>query len=138
MFIKLSHVGVAVRNLDQSLRLFSKLFNKECTSTEIVTDQKVKLAFIRIGDTSVELTEATSPDSAIAKFIEKRGEGVHHLSFEVDNIVDELRRLKAEGFHSIEEQPHKGAGGNLIAFLHPQSTGGILIELCQKMNRTSY
>lgn len=138
MFNKLSHVGVAVKNLDQSLKLFSKLFNKEGSDTEIVADQKVKLASIRIGDTSVELTEATSGDSPIAKFIEKRGEGVHHLSFEVDNIVDELSRLKAEGFYPLDERPRQGAGGNLIAFLHPKSTGGILIELCQTVDRSSH
>ena len=133
MFKKLSHIGVAVKNLEDSKRLFSKILNTGSTGTEVVADQKVNLAFFKIGEFSVELTEATSPDSPIAKFIEKRGGGVHHLSFEVDDINAELRRLKSEGVQLIDEQPRRGAGGYWIAFLHPKSTNGVLIEICQKI-----
>ena len=130
---KLVHVGIAVKNLNEAAKTFSTLFNTGHVETEVVADQKVKLTFFHVGDASVELTEATSPDSPIAKFIEKRGEGVHHLSFEVDDIHAELARLKLEGFQLIDEQPRKGAGGYWIAFVHPKSTNGVLIEISQKM-----
>jgi methylmalonyl-CoA/ethylmalonyl-CoA epimerase len=130
---KLVHVGVAVKDLKEASKVFSKLLNVEHIETEEVADQKVKLAFFHAGGASIELTEATSPDSPIAKFIEKRGEGVHHLSFEVDDINAELLRLKAEGFQLIDEKPRKGAGGYWIAFIHPKSTNGVLIEISQKI-----
>ncbi len=130
--MKLVHVGVAVKNLDDSVRVFSKLLGIDNVATEEVADQKVKLAFFPAGGTSVELTEATAPESSIAKFIDKRGEGVHHLSFEVDDIRAELARLKASGFQLIDEQPRRGAGGYWIAFLHPKSTNGVLVEISQK------
>lgn len=130
--MKLSHAGIAVKDLNSSIKLFSKLFNIQHIPTEEVTDQKVRVGFCYVGDASIELTEATSPDSPIAKFIEKRGEGVHHLSFEVDDIVSEMARMKNEGFELIDETPRIGAGGYLIAFLHPKSTNGVLIELSQK------
>ena len=129
---KLAHVGVAVKNLEEASNLFSRLLKVKQTQTEVVSDQNVKLAFFQLGGASVELTEATSPDSPIAKFIERRGEGVHHLSFEVDDIRAELARLKADGFQLIDEEPRPGAGGHWIAFLHPKSTNGVLIELTQK------
>lgn len=129
---KLVHVGIAVKDLKEASKTFSKLFKTDHVTTEEVADQKVKLAFFHVGDASIELTEASSPDSPIAKFIEKRGEGVHHLSFEVDDINAELARLKAEGFQLIDEKPHIGAGGYLIAFVHPKSTNGVLIEISQK------
>jgi methylmalonyl-CoA/ethylmalonyl-CoA epimerase len=129
---RIAHVGVAVKNLEQSTSLFAKLLKTESTGTETVAEQKVKLAFFEVGDMSIELTEATSPDSPIAKFIEKRGEGVHHLSFEVDDIRAELTRLKADGFQLIDETPRIGAGGSWVAFLHPKSTNGILVEISQK------
>ena len=131
--MKLVHVGVAVKNLEDATKTFSKLLKTEHVETETIADQKVKLGFFHIGDASIELTEATSPDSPIAKFIEKKGEGVHHLSFEVDDINAELARLKSEGFQLIDEKPRRGAGGYWIAFLHPKSTNGVLIEICQKM-----
>lgn len=130
---KLSHVGVAVKSLDSAVALYKKIFKIDNVKTEVVEDQKVRLAFFHVGESSIELTEATSPDSPIAKFIEKRGEGVHHLSFEVEDITAELTRLKSEGFQLIDEQPRRGAGGYWIAFLHPKSTNGVLIEICQKM-----
>ncbi len=131
--MKLTHAGIAVKNLEDATKIFSKLFNIEHIPTEEVADQKVRVGFCHVGDASVELTEATSPDSPIAKFIEKRGEGVHHLSFEVDDLEIELARLKGEGFQLIDEKPRVGAGGYLIAFLHPKSTNGVLIELSQKL-----
>ncbi|HUL43205.1 MAG TPA: methylmalonyl-CoA epimerase [Bacteroidota bacterium] len=129
---KLTHVGIAVKDLDAASRVFCKLLGQEDPSREIVPDQRVKIAFFQTGGTSVELTAPTSPDSPIAKFLEKRGEGVHHLSFEVDDIRAELKRLKAEGFQPIDDEPRIGAGGCWIAFLHPKSTNGVLIEISQK------
>lgn len=129
---QLSHVGIAVKNLDAASDLFSALLATDPVGTETVEEQKVKLAFFDVGSCSLELTAATSADSPIARFIEKRGEGVHHLSFEVDDIKAELARLKARGFQLIDEQPRRGAGGCWIAFVHPKSTNGILIEISEK------
>ena len=136
MFKKLSHIGVAVRDVGESTKLFAKLFQVDTAETETVADQRVKIAFFHLHGASVELTEATSPDSPIAKFIEKRGEGVHHVSFEVDDIKAELVRLKSEGFQLIDEQPRLGAEGYWIAFVHPKSTNGVLVEISQKVNAT--
>ena len=132
MFKKFLHVGIAVKNLDASLKLFSQLLNNSNIQRETVVDQKVNIAFFRVGDTHIELTEATSPDSPVAKFIEKRGEGVHHLSFEVDDIRAELKRLQNVGFELIDKEPKLGADGYWVAFLHPKSTNGVLVELSQK------
>ncbi len=129
---RISHIGIAVKSIEESSKIFSALLNAEREGTETVPDQKVRLAIYHVGDSSLELTEPTSPDSPIAKFIEKRGEGVHHLSIEVDDIKAELTRLRAAGFQLIDERPRKGAGGTSIAFIHPKSTNGILVELCQK------
>jgi len=129
---KLSHIGIAVKSLDASVPLFRTLFPQEKVEVEEVPDQGVRVAFFRTGECSLELTEATTPDSPIGKFIGKRGEGVHHLSFEVADLEAELARLAREGFRLVDERPRVGAGGALIAFLHPSSTNGILIELCQK------
>ena len=132
---KLVHVGIAVKSLAGSVPIFSKLFPQDTVAVEEVADQGVKVAFFRTGECSVELTEAADPDSPIGKFIAKRGEGVHHLSFEVGDLQAELDRLRAEGFRLIDEKPRKGAGGYLIAFLHPSSTNGVLIELSQKQGK---
>ena len=132
---KLVHVGIAVRSLGDSVPLFSKLFPQESVKVEEGADQGVRVAFFRTGECSVELTEATNEHSPIGKFIAKRGEGVHHLSFEVEDLQAELDRLRSEGFRLIDERPRKGAGGYLIAFLHPSSTGGVLIELSQKQGK---
>jgi methylmalonyl-CoA/ethylmalonyl-CoA epimerase len=129
---KLSHVGIAVRSLAASVPLFEKLLPQERVDTEEVADQGVRVAFLRAGQCTIELTEATRPESAIAKFIEKRGEGVHHLSFEVADLQAELDRLKSAGMRLIDDRPRKGAGGCLIAFVHPSSTNGVLIELSQR------
>jgi methylmalonyl-CoA/ethylmalonyl-CoA epimerase len=130
---KLVHVGIAVKSLEGSVQLFSRLFPQEGDiHVEEVADQGVRVAMFRTGACSLELTEAVGPDSPVAKFIAKRGEGVHHLSFEVGDIVAELGRLKAGGFRLVDERPRPGAGGCLVAFLHPSSTNGVLIELSQK------
>jgi methylmalonyl-CoA/ethylmalonyl-CoA epimerase len=133
MFKRITHVGIAVTNAEHSSNLFSKLFGVEKEHAEEVGDQKVKATFFRIGEAGVELLEPTSADSTIAKFIEKRGEGVHHLSFEVDDIEREIARLKQEGFRMIDETPRVGADGYCIAFLHPKSTNGVLVEISQKL-----
>jgi methylmalonyl-CoA/ethylmalonyl-CoA epimerase len=130
---KLVHVGVAVSDLGASVATFSKLFGITDVPTETVPDQHVRLAFFHTAGASVELTEPTSPDSPIAKFIAKRGEGVHHLSFEVEDIRAELASLKADGFQLVDEEPRRGAGGYWIAFVHPKSTNGVLIEISQKI-----
>ncbi len=133
MYKRLTHIGIAVKSLENSSDLFSKLFGMEEGYTEEVAEQKVKAAFFKIGEGGIELIEPTSPDSAIAKFIEKRGEGIHHLSFEVDDIEAEIERLKREGFQMIDEKPRIGADGYRIAFLNPKSTNGVLVEISQKM-----
>jgi methylmalonyl-CoA/ethylmalonyl-CoA epimerase len=128
---KINHIGIAVNDLEEASKRFARLLNCPEDGSETVADQRVKIAFFRVGNVSLELTQATAPDSPIARFIEKRGEGVHHLSFEVDDIRSELARLKSEGFQLIDESPRIGAGGSLIAFLHPKSTGGVLVEITQ-------
>ena len=132
MYKRLTHIGIAVRNIKDSSSRFAKLFGMQEGHSEEVADQKVKATFFRIGEGGIELLEPTGPDSTIAKFIEKRGEGIHHLSFEVDDIEKEIARLKGEGFQMIDEKPRDGADGYRIAFLHPKSTNGILIEISQK------
>lgn len=133
MFRKLLHIGIAVKNLDASVELFSRLFNNDDVQREAVDDQQVNIAFLHVGETQIELTEATAPESPIARFIEKRGEGVHHLSFEVDDIRAELRRLEQAGFQLIDKEPRRGADGYWVAFLHPKSTNGVLVEISQKV-----
>jgi methylmalonyl-CoA/ethylmalonyl-CoA epimerase len=137
MYKRLTHIGIAVRDLDHSTTLFSKLLGEPVDHVEQVSDQHVKAAFFRIGDAGVELLEPTTTDSPIARFIEKRGEGVHHLSFEVDSIDSEIARLKQEGFRLIDEMPRQGADGYRIAFLHPKSTNGVLIEISEKVHHHS-
>jgi len=133
MYKRLTHIGIAVKNLDSSSRVFSKLFGMKQDHTEEVAEQTVKAMFFKIGEGGIELLEPTNPDSTIAKYIEKRGEGVHHLSFEVDDIEAEIARLKKEGFQMIDEKPRVGADGFKIAFLHPKSTNGVLVEISQKI-----
>jgi methylmalonyl-CoA/ethylmalonyl-CoA epimerase len=133
MIRKLSHIGVAVRDLGQSAKLFSRLFEAVPGEAEVVEDQHVRVMHLKVGDASIELTEPTASQSPIAKFIATKGEGVHHLSFEVDDIRGELARLKSEGFQLIDEAPRRGAGGCWIAFVHPKAANGILLEISQKM-----
>jgi methylmalonyl-CoA/ethylmalonyl-CoA epimerase len=132
LYRRLTHIGIAVKSIAASGSLFSKLFNKAEDHHEEVKDQRVRAMFFRVGESGVELLEPTSPESPIAKFIEKRGEGVHHLSFEVDDIEQEIARLRSEGFQMVDQQPRPGADGYRIAFLHPKSTNGVLIEISQK------
>ncbi len=132
MYRRLTHIGIAVKSIAASGSLFSKLFNKAEDHLEEVKDQKVRAMFFRVGESGIELLEPTSSESPIAKFIEKRGEGVHHLSFEVDDIEQEIARLRSEGFQMIDQQPRPGADGYRIAFLHPKSTNGVMIEISQK------
>lgn len=128
----ITHIGIAVRNIETSKRLFRELFGVEADHEETVAGQKVKTAMFRIGSTAIELLEATEPDSAIARFIDSRGEGIHHVSLDVDNIDGELSRLKKSGFRLVDESARPGADHCLVAFLHPKSTNGVLIELSQR------
>jgi methylmalonyl-CoA/ethylmalonyl-CoA epimerase len=132
MVTKIDHIGIAVKNLDEALKFYEEILGIKCVGTEVVEEQKVKTAFLPIGDTEVELLEATDEDSPIAKFIEKRGEGIQHIAYRVDNIEKALEEVKAKGIRLIDEKPRKGAGGAKIAFLHPKSTYGVLIELCER------
>lgn len=132
MVNKIDHIGIAVKNLDETLKFYENVLGIKCTGTEVVEDQKVKTAFLPIGDTEIELLEATDENSAIAKFIEKRGEGIQHIAYRVDDIEKALEEVKEKGIRLIDEKPRKGAGGAMIAFLHPKSTYGVLIELCER------
>lgn len=135
MLKKVEHIGIAVKDLKNSNDLFKKLFGKESYKVETVESEKVSTSFFMMGDTKIELLEAQGPESAIAKYIEKRGEGIHHIAFEVDDIEAEIKRLQAEGFEftMANPVPKKGADNKLICFLHPKSTNGILVELCQEI-----
>ncbi len=130
--INLEHIGIAVKNLDESKKLFEKLLNSAPYKVETVASEQVTTSFFKIGASKVELLEATSPESPIAKFIEKKGEGIHHLAFAVSDIKSEMARLKAEGFVLLNDVPKKGADNKWVCFLHPKSTNGVLIELCQE------
>lgn len=134
MFGPIAHIGIAVRDLDASVRLFTTLLGHGPDHLEEVADQRVKTALFTGGESAIELLQATSPESSIAKFIEKRGEGIHHVSFVVKDIAAELHRLEQEGVVLVDRVPRKGAGGYLVAFLHPKSTNGVLIELGQKIH----
>lgn len=131
---KIEHLGIAVKDLEASKKLFSVLLGSPCYKEESVDSEHVITAFFKTGDNKVELLQATSPESAIARFIEKKGEGLHHVAFDVADIEAEMARLKAEGFLFINETPKAGADNKLIAFLHPKSTNGLLVELCQERN----
>ena len=132
MIKKIEHLGIAVKDINASNDLFTKLFGKQPYKLEEVESEGVKTSFFMIGESKIELLEATNSDSAIAKFIEKKGEGIHHIAFEVDDIDAEIARLKNEGFELIHTTPKDGADNKRIAFLHPKSTNGVLIELCQE------
>ena len=130
---KVEHIGIAVKDLNNSNKLFQQLFNQSAYKVETVDSEHVSTSFFQLGDTKIELLEATSKDSVIAKFIDKKGEGIHHIAFEVDDIYAEMERLKKEGFQLINETPKKGADNKLVCFLHPKSSNGVLIELCQEI-----
>lgn len=130
---KIEHIGIAVKDIEASNQLFAKLFNKEHYKMEEVESEGVKTSFFQLGESKIELLEATREDSPIAKFIAKKGEGVHHIAFDVTDIHAEVARLKEEGFIVLNETPKKGADNKLVVFLHPKSTNGTLIELCQEI-----
>ena len=130
---KIEHIGIAVNDLASASIIYEKLFGASAYKKEEVASEGVKTAFFRCGPNKIELIEATNPESSIAKFIAKKGEGIHHIAFEVDDIQFEISRLKKEGFVVLNEVPKKGADNKLVAFLHPNSTNGVLIELCQEI-----
>ena len=129
----IEHIGIAVKNLEKSNELFAGLFGKPHYKIEEVASEGVKTSFFKSGVNKIELLEATKPDSPIAKFIEKKGEGIHHIAFAVTDIKSEIKRLQKEGFTVLNETPKKGADNKLVAFLHPKTTNGVLIELCQEI-----
>jgi len=129
---KIEHIGIAVKDLEKSNKLFAALFGKPHYKTEEVKSEGVKTSFFDVGPNKIELLEATNPESPIAKFIAKKGEGVHHIAFAVTDIASEIKRLKKEGFAVLNEDPKLGADNKMVAFLHPKSTNGVLIELCQE------
>ena len=131
---KIEHLGIAVKDIEKSNALFAALFGKEHYKIEEVESEGVKTSFFMCGPNKIELLEATKPDSPIAKYIEKKGEGIHHIAFAVDDIYAEIERLKGEGFIVLNETPKKGADNKIIAFLYPKTTNGVLIELCQDAN----
>jgi len=129
---KLEHIGIAVKNLTISVPLFEKLLNCLCYKTETVESEKVNTAFFMQGDTKIELLESTGPEGIISNYISKKGEGIHHIAFEVTDIYAEMKRLKAEGFILLNEEPKEGADNKLVCFLHPKSANGVLVDLCME------
>ncbi|GAB2762293.1 methylmalonyl-CoA epimerase [Salinimicrobium soli] len=130
---KIEHIGIAVKDLEQAGKTYETLLNTECYKTEKVESEGVETAFYRVGESKIELLGATRDDSPIAKFLEKKGEGIHHIAFGVEDIKAEMERLKNEGFVLLNEEPKKGADNKLVAFLHPKSSNGVLVELCQEI-----
>lgn len=131
--IRIEHIGIAVKNLQDSISLYEQLLNTPCYKTEEVESEHVNTAFFKVDASKIELLEATDPSSPIAKFIEKKGQGIHHIAFEVEHIEAEMRRLAALGFELLNEHPKKGADNKLVCFLHPKTTQGVLVELCQEI-----
>jgi len=129
---KIDHIGIAVRSIEKTSELLNNILGLKVAGEEIVEEQKVKVAFLPLGDSELELLESTSPEGPIARFIEKKGEGIQHIAFRVDNIEKVLEELKKERVRLIDEKPRYGAGGAKIAFLHPKGTNGLLIELCER------
>ncbi|MCG2614629.1 methylmalonyl-CoA epimerase [Terrimonas sp. NA20] len=131
---KIEHIGIAVSSLASSVPLFEKLLGTACYKTESVETERVNTAFFQTGENKIELLESIDPDGVIARFIEKKGEGIHHIAFDVEDIEAEMARLKAEGFVLLNETPKKGADNKLVCFLHPKHTNGVLVELCANAN----
>lgn len=131
--LKIEHIGIAVKDLEASNALFAQLLGKPHYKVEEVASEHVNTSFFQTGDSKVELLQATAPESAIAKFIERKGEGIHHIAFEVADIHSEMKRLEAEGFRLLNEVPKRGADNKLVCFLHPKSANGVLVELCQSI-----
>lgn len=130
----IEHIGIAVSNLENAISFYEKVFGLKCYNIEVVAEQKVRTAFFLVGQTKIELLESTDPEGPIGKFIEKKGEGIHHIAFAVENIEDHLIHAEQMGVKLIDSTPRKGAEGLDIAFLHPKSTSGVLIEICQDKN----
>ncbi|MCB9081845.1 MAG: methylmalonyl-CoA epimerase [Lewinellaceae bacterium] len=131
--IRLEHIGIAVRDLEDANTLFARLLGREHYKVEEVASEHVKTSFFQVGESKVELLEATHPDSAIAKYLEKKGEGIHHIAFEVADIHAEMARLQAEGFQLLNAAPKRGADNKLVCFIHPKTANGVLVELCQSI-----
>ena len=129
------HIGIAVKDFSVSIPLFEKLFNTKCYKVETVESEFVNTAFLKAGNTKIELLESTKSDGVISKFIEKKGEGIHHIAFEVDDIFAEMERLKNDGFVLLNDTPKEGADNKLVSFLHPKNTNGVLIEICQEKKK---
>ena len=129
---RVAHIGIAVRDLDEALRLYHEALGLPLLGRESVESDGVNVAFLPAGDTELELLEATAPESPVARFIEKHGEGIHHIALEVDDVAESLKNLRDRGYRLIDEEPRIGAGGVRVAFVHPRSTSGVLIELCEK------
>ncbi len=132
--LKIEHIGIAVKELATSIPLFEKLLNSQCYKTELVESEQVNTAFFQKGETKIELLESVTTDGVIAKYIEKKGEGMHHIAFDVADIEAEMERLKNEGFVLLTDKPKPGADNKLVCFLHPKGTNGVLVELCQPIN----
>jgi methylmalonyl-CoA/ethylmalonyl-CoA epimerase len=135
MIIKIEHIGIAVKNIAESNNIYSKLLNTVPYKSELVESENVLTSFFKTGENKIELLEATNPESAIAKYIDKRGEGIHHIAFDVDDIYAEMKRLESEGFKLLNKEPKKGADNKLVCFIHPKETNGVLIELCQEIKK---
>lgn len=129
----IEHIGIAVSDLEQSIALYSRLLNTPCYKTEVVNSEQVTTAFFKKGDQKIELLASTNTEGTIAKFIEKKGEGIHHIAYAVADIKTEIQRLKAEGFVFVSEEPKRGADNKWVVFVHPKTTGGVLVELCQEI-----
>lgn len=132
MVSKIDHIGIAVKNLDETLKFYEDVLGLKAQGTEVVEEQKVKVAFLPLGDSEIELLESTEPDGPIAKFIEKKGEGIQHMALRVDDIEKAIEEMKAKGMRMIDEKPRYGAGGARIAFMHPKSSRGVLLELTER------
>jgi len=132
VFRKIEHLGIAVENIEDSLKIYESLIGTSCYKVEIVESEAVKTAFLQIGESKIELLQATHTESAVAKYLSKKGKGIHHIAFDVEDIESEIARLSSSGFELIHRTPKSGADNKLIAFLHPKSTDGILVELCQE------
>jgi methylmalonyl-CoA/ethylmalonyl-CoA epimerase len=131
--LKVEHIGIAVKTFTSAIPLYENLLNTSCYKTETVESESVNTAFFLQGDTKIELLESTDPQGVIARFIEKKGEGIHHIAFEVKDIYAEMARLRSLGFVLLNEEPKKGADNKLICFVHPKGTGGVLVEICQEI-----
>jgi methylmalonyl-CoA/ethylmalonyl-CoA epimerase len=134
MMNKIEHIGIAVKDLEAANEVYTKLFGEPPYKTETVESENVSTSFFKVGESKIELLEATAPESAITKYIERKGEGIHHIAYAVDDIRAEMIRMKAEGFIVLNDEPKRGADNKLVCFLHPKTTNGVLVELCQEIS----